>query len=67
MDTSADVNGAWRRQYQVADWEVDPASGWIRRGETTRKLEPRVMDLLVVLVQEPGVVLTREELEDRVW
>jgi TolB-like protein/DNA-binding winged helix-turn-helix (wHTH) protein/Flp pilus assembly protein TadD len=67
MDTSAEVEGTWRPQFQVADWEVDPASGWIRRGEITRKLEPRVMDLLIALAQQPGVVLPREELEAQVW
>ena len=67
MDTDVEVEGTWRPEFQVADWEVDPASGWIRRGEVTRKLEPRVMELLVVLAQEPGVVLAREELEGKVW
>ena len=67
MDTDAEVEGTAQPPFKVADWEVDPASGWIRQGEITRKLEPRVMDLLVVLAQQPGVVLTREELESKVW
>ena len=67
MNTDVEVEGTWRPEFQVADWEVDPASGWIRRGEITRKLEPRVMDLLVALAQQPGVVLPREELEAQVW
>jgi len=67
MNNGAEVEGTWRPQIQVSDWEVDPASGWIRRGEITRKLEPRVMDLLIALAQQPGVVLPREELEAQVW
>ncbi len=67
MDTDAAANGRWRPQFRVADWEVDPASGTIRQGEITHKLEPRVMDLLVVLARQPGEVLPREELESRVW
>jgi len=67
MNTDADMETTAQPAFQVADWEVDPASGWIRRGEVTRKLEPRVMDLLVVLAQQPGVVLARDELEARVW
>ena len=67
MDTDAVMDETPQRPFQVADWEVDPASGWIRRGGITRKLEPRVMDLLVVLAQRPGVVVAREELEARVW
>ena len=67
MDTGEEVEGTWRPQFRVADWEVDPASGWLRRGGITRKLEPRVMDLLVALAQQPAVVLAREELEAQVW
>ena len=67
MDADTAANGSWRPQFQVADWEVDPASGAIRQGEIAHKLEPRVMDLLVVLAQQPGEVLPREELESRVW
>jgi adenylate cyclase len=67
MDTDAVMDETPQLPFQVADWEVDPASGWIRRGGITRKLEPRVMDLLVVLAQQPGVVVAREELEARVW
>ncbi len=67
MDTVAELKGMWQPQFQVADWEVDPASGRIRRGGITHKLEPRVMTLLVVLAQQPGVVLSREELEAQVW
>ena len=67
MDTDATANGSLRPQFQVADWEVDPASGAIRQGDITHKLEPRVMDLLVALAQQPGEVLPREELESRVW
>jgi adenylate cyclase len=67
MSTDAAANGSWRPQFKVADWEVDPASGAIRQGEIAHKLEPRVMDLLVVLAQQPGEVLPREELESKVW
>ncbi|NNF96576.1 MAG: tetratricopeptide repeat protein, partial [Halobacteria archaeon] len=67
MDTVAELKGMWQSQFQVADWEIDPASGRIQRDGTTHKLEPRVMALLVVLAEHPGVVLSREELEARVW
>ena len=67
MDTVVEIKGTWRPQFQVADWEVDPDSGRIQRDGTTHKLEPRVMSLLVVLAQQPGTVLSREELEAKVW
>jgi len=67
METDAEGQGIWQPQFQIADWEVDPYTGRIRRGEVTRKLEPRVMDLLVVMARQPGTVLSREELEGKVW
>lgn len=67
MDTDAELERTAQSPFKVADWEVDPASGWIRQGEITHKLEPRVMDLLVVLARQPGIVLAREELESMVW
>lgn len=67
MDTDAKRQASRRTPFLLADWEVEPATGWIRRGESQQKLEPRVMDLLVVLARQPGVVLSREELEAQVW
>jgi len=67
MESDAEGQGIWQPQFQIADWEVDPHTSRIRRGEVTRKLEPRVMDLLVVMARQPGTVLSREELEGKVW
>jgi len=67
MDTDSGLKGTWQPKFQVADWEVDPDSGWIQRDGITHKLEPRVMSLLVVLAQQPGIVLSREKLEGKVW
>ena len=53
--------------FRVGDWDVDPASGQISHDGNTRKLEPRVMDVLVYLASRPGVVVSREELEASVW
>ena len=67
MDTDSQRQESLQTPFLLGDWEVDPATGWIRRGESQQKLEPRVMDLLVVLARQPGGVLSREELEAQVW
>jgi len=53
--------------FWVGDWQVDPPSGRLRRGNEEVKLEPRVMDLLVQLALHPGEVMSRETLEAKVW
>lgn len=53
--------------FQVGDWIVDPDSGRLQRGQTQKKIEPKVMQLLVVLAQIPGKVVSRETLEAKVW
>jgi len=56
-----------RDRFQVAGWIVDARALEISQGRETRRLEPRVMDLLVCLAQRPGEVLTRQELEEMLW
>jgi DNA-binding winged helix-turn-helix (wHTH) protein len=53
--------------FRVGDWRVEPAIDAIRRGETLRHLEPKVMAALVALASRAGEVLTKAELTDAVW
>jgi len=53
--------------FVIGEWLVDPDSGRIRCGDDEVKLEPKVMAVLVCLAQQPGKVLSREELEATVW
>lgn len=51
----------------VGEWLVEPSIEHISKGNLKEKLEPRVMDLLVCLSSKGGEVITREELESKVW
>lgn len=51
----------------LADWHVDPASCRISQGDKTIRLEPKVMEVLVYLASNPGKVINREELEEKIW
>ncbi len=53
--------------FMVGEWLVEPAIELISKGDLKEKLEPRVMDLLVCLSSKAGEVITREELESKVW
>ena len=51
----------------VGDLEVDPATRKCRRGATDIHLTPREFALLEALTAQPELVLTKQELIDRVW
>lgn len=46
---------------------VDPGSGTLTRGEVSRRVEPRVMDVLCTLAAHAGEGVRREALLDTVW
>ncbi len=52
---------------RVGRFEIDPETGDIRQGGETNRLQPQALALLQVLVEEPGRVVTREELRRRLW
>lgn len=53
--------------FYIGDWLIEPGNNQIRRDERTVKLEPRAMEVLLCLSQNPGQVVSREHLEETVW
>jgi two-component system response regulator MtrA len=51
----------------IGDLSIDLAGRAVTRGEDTVRLTPLEYDLLVNLAQEPGQVLSRDLLLDRIW
>lgn len=51
----------------IADWQIHPQLNRIVRGETAVQVEPRIMEVLVVLAGRAGDVVTRAELMETVW
>ena len=51
----------------VDGWLVDLAAHQITRGDITRRLEPKALQVLDLLVAQPGVVISRAELLRTVW
>lgn len=56
-----------RQPFQVGGWRVEPNTGRLTKNGRSVKLEPKVMDLLVCLAQQPGEVRARDELEQVIW
>ncbi|MFP5308100.1 MAG: response regulator transcription factor [Actinomycetes bacterium] len=52
---------------EAQDVRVDPAARRAWRGEEELELSPKEFDLLALLVEHAGTVVTREELMRRVW
>src|SRR5687768_16302341 len=55
------------RHLRFADLTVDAASREVRRAERDILLTPREYELLMCLLRNARVVLTREQLLERVW
>jgi TolB-like protein len=55
------------RTHRLHEVTVDPARNVIQCGGRTIQLEPKVMDVLCALLEQPGAVLSREMLASRVW
>lgn len=55
------------RNFLVGTWLVEPSLNAISRNGTTLHLEPKVMEVLVCLAEQPGELLPREKLFQTVW
>jgi DNA-binding winged helix-turn-helix (wHTH) protein len=55
------------RSFRIGPWQVCPASNEILCGSARLHLEPKTMDVLVLLAERAGEVVPKEELLDRVW
>ncbi|HEX6019490.1 MAG TPA: response regulator transcription factor, partial [Burkholderiaceae bacterium] len=52
---------------QVADLRLDPATREVSRGEQPLLLSAREFALLQALMERPGAILSRAQLEDRLY
>jgi Tol biopolymer transport system component/DNA-binding winged helix-turn-helix (wHTH) protein len=53
--------------YRFDDVRVDAASFRVERGGQAVRLEPKAFDLLVLLLERQGQVVTKQEILDSVW
>ena len=67
MNSSADPNREPVADFAIGDWIARPNRLVLERGAQQRKLEPKVMEVLVALAETAGAVRSKEELLDAVW
>ena len=58
---------ATREVYQFGEFTLAVDERRLSRGEVPVHLPPKAHDLLVMLVQQPGRLLTKDELLARIW
>ena len=56
-----------RMAVRFEEVEFDPVAGELLRGTVRTRLEPQPARVLALLVERAGEVVTREELQQRVW
>jgi DNA-binding winged helix-turn-helix (wHTH) protein/Tfp pilus assembly protein PilF len=55
------------RGFTVGEWQADRATGTLTGGGTQQRLEPKVMDLLVLLAGQDGRVVSRDDIMTSLW
>lgn len=58
---------AQHEPFYIATWRVEPSLNRVSQEGEVQQLDPRTMQVLLCLAAEPGAVVTREALMDRVW
>ena len=56
-----------RKGFELGPWQVLPDLGLLRQGETEQRLEPMVMNVLVLLASSDGDVVTSDQIVEAVW
>lgn len=51
----------------LGDCRIRPSERIVERNGEMLRIEPRSMNLLVMLAEQAGKVVTRQEIEDRLW
>ncbi len=55
------------RLARFGSFELDLATGELRKGGVRIKLQEQPFQVLIALLERPGEVVTREELRERLW
>lgn len=63
MDTSTDAGGRLR----FGAFELDIRSRELRRGDRLVRLQEQPFEILRMMLERPGDVVTRDELRHRLW
>src|SRR5262249_29711379 len=55
------------RSYRFGVFQLDPASGELRKNGMKIKLQGQPIDILSMLLERPGEVVSRDEIQKKLW
>lgn len=67
MEPQQSERGEAPSELILDEWRVQPSLNRLTRGETTVRIEPKLMDVLVFLARHAGEVVSKNEIADAVW
>ncbi|MEM8930123.1 MAG: transcriptional regulator, partial [Acidobacteriota bacterium] len=53
--------------FRLGDWRVDPVANTFELRDETTSVEPKAMQVLEALAEQPGELVSKSELLERVW
>ncbi|WP_421131887.1 winged helix-turn-helix domain-containing protein [Alteromonas sp. A079] len=56
-----------KHQFLLGDWLVDSTSNSLHLGKTKKNVEPKAMDVLLLLCQQAGTVISADDLVEQCW
>ena len=59
--------GSARTSVRFGPFELDQDAGELRKGGTKVRLQEQPLQILEILLGQPGKVVTREELRNQIW
>ncbi len=67
MGSSSDSSLNCAQKYRFGIYEADPRSGELTRDGVKVKLQEQPFQVLLVMLERPGEIVTREDLQQRLW
>jgi Tol biopolymer transport system component/DNA-binding winged helix-turn-helix (wHTH) protein len=67
IEMTTDDSSTIEKSYHFADWKFNPMDGQLNSKQKCLRLQPRLSQLLYLLVSNQGRLLSRNELIDAVW
>lgn len=66
-DAPRAANSSPPESFRLGDWQVEPSLNRLTRGASAVAIEPKVMEVLLVLARNAGGLTTRADLLRQVW
>jgi DNA-binding winged helix-turn-helix (wHTH) protein/plasmid replication initiation protein len=67
MEPSQSERGEAPSELILGEWRVQPSLNRLTRGEATVRIEPKMMDVLVLLARRAGEVVSKDDIAGAVW